>query len=52
MLVCKDCGKEYEDYDEIDNWKEPHGEELCRCSKCGGEVVGQNIVNVVININL
>ena len=22
MLVCKDCGKEYEDYDEIDNWKE------------------------------
>ena len=39
MLVCKDCGKEYEDYDEIDNWKEPHGEEACGCSKCGGEVV-------------
>lgn len=39
MLVCRECGKEYEDYDEIGNWKEPHGEEVCGCSKCGGEVV-------------
>lgn len=38
MYICMDCGREYEDLDELDSWVEPHGEHLSGCVKCGGDV--------------
>lgn len=38
MYICEDCGRTFEDLDDLDSWKEPHGEELSGCPKCGGYV--------------
>lgn len=37
MFICAECGKLIEDGD-FANWTEPHGEQLCGCPRCGGEV--------------
>lgn len=35
MYICVECGRIMEDYS---SWTEPHGEDMCGCSRCGGEV--------------
>jgi DNA-directed RNA polymerase subunit RPC12/RpoP len=35
MYICVECGRIMEDYS---SWTEPHGEDMCGCSYCGGEV--------------
>lgn len=35
MYICVECGRITEDYS---SWTEPHGEGMCGCSRCGGEV--------------
>jgi DNA-directed RNA polymerase subunit RPC12/RpoP len=35
MYICVECGRIMEDYS---SWTEPHGEDMCGCPHCGGEV--------------
>ena len=35
VYICVECGRIMEDYS---SWTEPHGEDMCGCSYCGGEV--------------
>lgn len=35
MYICVECGRIMEDYS---SWTEPHGENMCGCYRCGGEV--------------
>jgi methionyl-tRNA synthetase len=35
MYICVECGRIMENYS---SWTEPHGEDICGCSYCGGAV--------------